>query len=38
MPTRDGLARKPKQGVTFIVKFGWQISITNAMFTNNALL
>jgi hypothetical protein len=36
MPTRDRLAGKTKQGATSIVKFGWQISITKAMFINNA--
>jgi hypothetical protein len=36
MLTRDRLAGKTKQGATFIVKFGWHISIIKTMFTNNA--
>jgi hypothetical protein len=26
---------KTKQGATSVVDFGWQVSITKAMFTNN---
>jgi hypothetical protein len=36
MPTIDRSAGKTKQGATPIVDYGWQISITMAMFINNA--
>jgi hypothetical protein len=36
MPITNRLAHKTKQGVTSIVNFGWQISITKTMFINNA--
>jgi hypothetical protein len=36
MPTRDRLAHKTKQRTTYLVSFGWCISIIKTMFINNA--